>query len=133
MKKYIIAICLVLFMAVNVHAGRQYFRDNQSYVDSNGDMSIDSISAGDGTLNITDDMTLDADEALTTTSHVVTDGGTIGLGSGKGLIQFDDETTDFVSFSNCNVGIGDPNDGIYILPDNSGKASILGLDTAQVA
>ena len=39
-------------------------------------------------------------------STIVPDAGTIGLGSGKGLIQFDDETTDFISFSNCNVGIG---------------------------
>jgi len=38
---------------------------------------------------------------------IIPDAGTIGLGPGKGLIQFDDEaTTDFVSFSNCNVGIG---------------------------
>lgn len=37
---------------------------------------------------------------------IVPDAGTIGLGSGKGLIQFDDETTDFISFSNCSVGIG---------------------------
>jgi len=39
-------------------------------------------------------------------STIVPDAGTIGLGSGKGLIQFDDETTDFISFSNCKVGIG---------------------------
>ena len=41
-----------------------------------------------------------------TTSATVTDAFTLGLGAGKGLIQFDDETTDFISFSNCNVGIG---------------------------
>jgi len=39
-------------------------------------------------------------------STIVPDAGTIGLGSGKGLIQFDDETTDFISFMNCHVGIG---------------------------
>jgi hypothetical protein len=37
---------------------------------------------------------------------VIADGGTIGLGSGKGLIQFDDETIDTIIFSNCSVGIG---------------------------
>jgi len=42
-----------------------------------------------------------------TTSATVTDAFTLGLGSGKGLIQFDDEATDFISFSNCNVGIGE--------------------------
>lgn len=39
-------------------------------------------------------------------STIISDAGTIGLGSGKGLIQFDDETTDFISFLNCKVGIG---------------------------
>ena len=39
------------------------------------------------------------------TSAVLSDAFTLGLGTGKGLIQFDDETTDFLSFSNCYVGI----------------------------
>ena len=43
---------------------------------------------------------------ITTPAIEITDGGTIGLGAGKGLIQFDDETTDSISFSNCNIGIG---------------------------
>jgi len=41
-----------------------------------------------------------------TTSATVTDAFTLGLGTGKGLIQFDDETTDFISLLNANVGIG---------------------------
>ena len=48
-------------------------------------------------------------------STIVPDAGTIGLGSGKGSIQFDDETTDFISFSNCNVAIGTTNPGTYKL------------------
>lgn len=44
--------------------------------------------------------------ALTANGGIVmADGATIGLGAGKGLIQFDDEATDFVSIMNCNVGI----------------------------
>jgi len=47
-------------------------------------------------------------------AFVIADAGTIGLGSGKGLIQFDDETTNFVSFSNCNVGIGTTTPGVKL-------------------
>jgi hypothetical protein len=36
----------------------------------------------------------------------VADGLTIRLGAGKGLIQFDDEVVDTISFLNCSVGIG---------------------------
>jgi len=38
-----------------------------------------------------------------TQNFTVPDAGTIGLGAGKGLIQFDDEATDLVSFQNCSV------------------------------
>ena len=41
-----------------------------------------------------------------TTSATVSDAFTLGLGSGKGLIQFDDETIDFISLMNAYVGIG---------------------------
>ena len=39
-------------------------------------------------------------------SVIIPDGGIIGLGTNKGLIQFDDETTDTISFLNCDLGIG---------------------------
>lgn len=40
------------------------------------------------------------------TSVKVADNGWIGLGSGKGRIEFDDQATDEINFLDCNVGIG---------------------------
>ena len=49
-------------------------------------------------------------QAQTFTNGVIMgDASSIGLGAGKGLIQFDDETTDFISLMNGNVGIGTTN------------------------
>lgn len=63
---------------------------------------------------------LETSNSPTFAGLVIADGGTVGLGAGKGLIQFDDETTDFISFSNCNVGIG-----------TTGPASILDVQAAS--
>ncbi len=56
------------------------------------------------------DFQVDASGNLTITPTgagiIIPDGKTIGLGAGKGLIQFDDEATDFVSIMNANLGVG---------------------------
>lgn len=51
-----------------------------------------------------------------TTSGTVTDDTWIGLGSGAGRIEFDDQTTDEVNILNANVGIGTstPTAGLHV-------------------
>jgi hypothetical protein len=49
--------------------------------------------------------TLSLSGGTMTGNIIMPDAGTIGLGAGKALIQFDDEATDTISLMNCNIGI----------------------------
>jgi len=63
---------------------------------------------------------------------IVGDAGTIGLGTGKALIQFDDEATDYISLMNANVGIGTTSPGTQL--EVAGASAIIRVrDTTSYA
>jgi hypothetical protein len=79
-----------------------------------------------GATSLRKNLGLETSDSPTFAGIVIADAGTIGLGSGKGLIQFDDETVDTLSFLNCNVGIGTtaPGVSLEVYKAASGIASV---------